>query len=279
MEKHSFWLLVNGKSIDFGFRFYWMVTALLLCPYYSEFLYAEELADSPPIYSYKIINTYPHDSNAFTQGLVIENDVLFEGTGLYGRSTLRKVDLKSSQSLQIRILPAQFFGEGLTVFRDKVIQLTWKSKTALVYDKNSLELLKTVDYPFEGWGITHNGNHLITSDGSEILHILDPETFQEIDRIRVFDNEGSIKHLNELEYVQGEIYANVWLEDRIARISPETGRVIGWIDLGGIMDAGIRKRSGDAVLNGIAYDETNQRLFVTGKLWPRLFEIELIPRK
>ncbi len=276
MDKYIFWSWIKLKSNHFCFQCYWIIIALL-CQSYSLFLYAEELSVSPPVYSYTIINTYPHDSDAFTQGLAIENDVLFEGTGLYGKSALRKVDLRSGQSLEIRLLPAQYFGEGLTVFRDKIIQLTWKSKIALMYDKKSFKLLKTVNYPFDGWGITHNGNQLITSDGTDILRILDPETFQQLNHIRVFDNNGPVTHLNELEYVQGEIYANVWFTDRIARISPETGRVVGWIDLEGIMDDRIRKRSADAVLNGIAYDEKNQRLFVTGKLWPKLFEIKLIP--
>ena len=276
MDKYIFWLWIKLKSSHFCFQCYWVIIALL-CQSYSLFLYAEELSASPPVYSYTIINTYPHDSDAFTQGLAIENEVLFEGTGLYGKSALRKVDLRSGQSLEIRVLPAQFFGEGLTVFRDKIIQLTWKSKIALIYDKKSFKLLKKFNYPFDGWGITHNGNQLITSDGTDILRIFDPETLQELNHIRVFDNNGPVTHLNELEYVQGEIYANVWFTDRIARISPETGRVVGWIDLEGIMDDRIGKRSADAVLNGIAYDEKNQRLFVTGKLWPKLFEIKLIP--
>jgi len=278
MDKYTFGSWIKLNSNHFCLQCYWVIIALLYQSY-SPFLYAEELSASPPVYSYKIINIYPHDSNAFTQGLAIENNVLFEGTGLYGRSALRKVSLKSGQSMKIRVLPAQFFGEGLTVFKNRIIQLTWKSKTALIYNKESFKLLRTVYYPFEGWGITHNGNHLIASDGTEMLHVLDPETFQEINRIRVFDHQGPVKLLNELEYVRGEIYANVWLTDRIARISPETGRVTGWIDLAGIMDSAVQRQSGDAVLNGIAYDETNQRLFVTGKLWPKLFEIELIPRK
>lgn len=277
MDKHTFGSWIKLKSSRFCFQCYGVIIVLLsqCC---SPLLYAEELSASPPVYSYKIINTYPHDAKAFTQGLAIDNDVLFEGTGLYGRSTLRKVDLKSGQRLNIRLLPAQVFGEGLTVFKSKIIQLTWQSRIALIYDKESLELLKTVDYPFEGWGITHNGNQLITSDGTEMLHILDPETLQEINHIRVVDNNGPVNHLNELEYVRGEIYANVWLTDRIARIAPETGRVVGWIDLAGIMDPEIRKQSADAVLNGIAYDDRNQRLLVTGKLWPKLFEIELTPK-
>lgn len=276
MDKDIFDSWIKLKSSRFCFQCYWVIIILLsqIC---SSFLHAEEPSAKPPVYSYKIINTYPHDPTAFTQGLAIENDILFEGTGLYGRSALRKMDLKSGQILNIRFLPAQFFGEGLTVFRDRIIQLTWRSKIALVYDKASFKLLKIVDYPFEGWGITHDGNQLITSDGSEILHILDPETLQEIKHIRVFDNNGSVKHLNELEYVRGQIYANVWLTDRIARIAPETGRVVGWIDLAGIMAPGIRKQSPEAVLNGIAYDDRNQRLFVTGKLWPKLFQIELTP--
>ena len=228
-------------------------------------------------FTYKIVNAYPHDRGAFTQGLVFENGVLYEGTGLRGRSTLRRVELETGNVLQIRKLPDQLFGEGITIFGERIIQLTWQSGIGFVYDKNSFELLKEFHYPTEGWGITHDGKRLIMSDGTSTLHFLDPETLEEIGRIKVYDQDGPVTRLNELEYVRGEIYANVWQTDRIARIAPDTGNVIGWIELAGILSPEDRSEPVD-VLNGIAYDAETDRLFVTGKLWPRLFEIELVPR-
>ena len=232
-------------------------------------------SDAIPVYTYNIVNTYPHDRSAFTQGLVFEDGFLYEGTGLYGQSTLRRVELETGDILQIRGLPDQFFGEGITIYGDKIIQLTWQSNVGFVYDKNSFELLQQFNYSTEGWGITHDGERLIMSDGTSKLHFLDPQTFEEIGQLAVFDDNGPVTRLNELEYVQGEIYANVWQTDRIARISPATGRVVGWIDLEGILTAEDLSEPVD-VLNGIAYDADTDRLFVTGKLWPKLFEIDLI---
>jgi glutamine cyclotransferase len=228
-----------------------------------------------PIYTYTIVNTYPHDPDAFTQGLVFEDGILYEGTGRFGQSTLRRVALETGDILQIYELPDQFFGEGITIYGNEIMQLTWQSKVGFVYDKNSFDLLQQFNYSTEGWGITHDGERLIMSDGTSTLHFLDPQTFEEISQLAVFDDNGPVTRLNELEYVQGEIYANVWQTDRIARISPATGRVIGWIDLEGILTAEDRSEPVD-VLNGIAYDADTDRLFVTGKLWPKLFEIELI---
>ncbi len=232
-------------------------------------------SDGIPVYTYNIANTYPHDRNAFTQGLVFEDGVLYEGTGLFGHSTLRRVELETGDILQIRELSAQFFGEGITIYENKIIQLTWQSNIGFVYDKNSFELLQEFNYSTEGWGITHDGEHLIMSDGTSTLHFLDPQTFEEISQLEVFDNGDPVTRLNELEYVQGEIYANVWQTDRVARIAPETGRVVGWVDLAGLLTAEDLSEPVD-VLNGIAYDAKTDRLFVTGKLWPKLFEIELI---
>jgi glutamine cyclotransferase len=185
------------------------------------------------------------------------------------------VELETGDILQIRELSAQFFGEGITIYGNKIIQLTWQSNIGFVYDKNSFELLQEFNYPTEGWGITHDGERLIMSDGTSILHFLDPQTFEEIGQLEVFDDDGPVTRLNELEYIQGEIYANVWQTDRVARIAPGTGRVIGWVELGGLLTAEDRSEPVD-VLNGIAYDAKTDRLFVTGKLWPKLFEIELI---
>jgi glutamine cyclotransferase len=228
-----------------------------------------------PVYTYNVINTYPHDRNAFTEGLVFDDGVLYEGTGLYGNSSLRKVELETGDVLQIRELSAEFFGEGITICGNEIIQLTWQSHIGFVYDKNSFELLQEFNYSTEGWGITYDGTHLIMSDGTSTLHFLDPETFEEIGQLEVFDDDGLVTKLNELEYVQGEIYANVWQTDRIAIIAPETGRVIGWVELGGLLTAEDCSEPVD-VLNGIAYDAGTDRLFVTGKLWPKLFEIQLI---
>jgi glutamine cyclotransferase len=234
----------------------------------------ENTVEQPPTYGYKIVNRYPHDPKAFTQGLVFVDGFLFEGTGLRGRSSLRKVDLATGTILQYKNLPANFFGEGVTIFGNKVIQLTWRANLGFVYDKNTFQLIETFHYPTEGWGITHDDEHLIMSDGTSILYFLDPYTYKEKRQIKVRDPGGPVSNLNELEYVQGLILANVWKTDMIAQISPETGEVVGWIDLRGLLRPEDRIQRVD-VLNGIAFDQRNNRLFVTGKLWPRLFEIEL----
>jgi glutamine cyclotransferase len=231
-----------------------------------------------PVVGYRIVNTYPHDPRAFTQGLVFADGVLYEGTGLRGQSSLKKVDLKTGNILQARQLPARFFGEGITIYGNRVIQLTWRARVGFVYDMQTFQLLDTFNYPTEGWGITHDGRSLIMSDGTSTLYFLDPQTFREVGRLEVHTRDGPVSRLNELEYVQGEIYANVWKTDRIARISPQTGEVVGWIDLEGLLRPEDRNSRID-VLNGIAYDVKNDRLFVTGKLWPKLFEIELVVPK
>ena len=230
--------------------------------------------DTTPVnYTYEVINVYPHDSNAFTQGLVIEDGVLYEGTGLTGESTLRRVDLETGDILQIHELPSNLFGEGITVFGDSVIQLTWQSHEGFVYDKDSFELLQEFSYPTEGWGITTDGNRLIMSDGTANLYFLDPETFEKVGQVEVHDN-GTVTNLNELEYINGKVYANIWLTDKIAIIDPNTGQVTGWIDLTGIYTQ--ENSNPDSVLNGIAYDAEGERLFVTGKFWSQLFQIKLI---
>lgn len=224
--------------------------------------------------SYRVIHAYPHDAQAFTQGLIYLDGHLYESTGLNGQSTLREEDLETGRVLKEVSVPSQYFAEGLTNWGNTLIQLTWKSHMAFVYDRSSFRLLRTLHYPWEGWGLTQDGKHLILSDGSETLHFLNPEDMTEVRSVRVTDKGSSVKELNELEYIHGEIYANVWMTDRIARISPETGKVLGWINLSGILPE-IEVRGNDAVLNGIAYDATRNRLFVTGKLWPRVFEIQV----
>jgi len=231
-----------------------------------------------PVYTYRVVKVYPHDGKAFTQGLVFENSFLYEGTGLWGRSTLRKVELETGSVLKLHSLPDQFFGEGITIYDNKIIQLTWDSNVGFIYDKDGFELLREFHYPTEGWGITHDGKRLIMSDGTSKLYFLDPQTLKEIGQIEVRDKDGPVVRLNELEYIKGEVYANVWRTDRIVRIDPKTGRVVGWINLEGLLSTG--EPSGpDGVLNGIAYDSGKDRLFVTGKLWPKLFEIELVSTK
>jgi glutamine cyclotransferase len=227
-----------------------------------------------PIYTCKVVQTYPHDPQAFTQGLVFDNGVLYESTGLFGRSSVREVALKTGSVLQMRRLPAQLFGEGITVFGERLVQLTWRSRVGFVYEKKGFRLLKEFTYSTEGWGLTHDGKRLIMSDGTATLHFLDPETYEETGKIAVFDGNSPIGGLNELEYVRGEVYANVWLTSRIARIDPASGRVLAWIDLEALARQNAMLNP-DAVLNGIAYDPRSKRLFVTGKLWPNLYEIKL----
>ena len=231
---------------------------------------------SVPVYNFKILNIYPHDQNAFTQGLFFEKGFLYEGTGLNGQSALRKINLKTGDVLKIHKLPQEFFGEGIVLYNDKIIQLTWKSHVGFVYDKNSFKLLGTFSYPTEGWGITYDGKQLIMSDGTANLYFLNPDTLKVTGRIEVRDQNIPVTKLNELEYVRGEIFANVWFTSRIARIDPQSGRVTGWIDLEGLSPF---KNSDDQMkaLNGIAYDSNNHRLFVTGKLWPNIYEIKLVP--
>jgi glutamine cyclotransferase len=269
-------IFVNGLRGMFGFRSLALLGAVLILSCISlQGCSGPGNSDDIPVYSCSIVNTYPHDRNAFTEGLVFDDGVLYEGTGRYGNSSLRKVQLETGDVLQIRELSPEFFGEGITICGDKIIQLTWQSHVGFVYDRNTFKLLQEFHYSTEGWGITYDGTRLIMSDGTPTLHFLDPQTFEEVGRLEVFDNDGPVANLNELEYVQGEIYANVWQTDRIAMIAPATGRVAGWIDLEGLLTAEDRAVPVD-VLNGIAYDAATDRLFVTGKLWPKLFEIELL---
>lgn len=234
--------------------------------------------DTLSVWNYQVVNSFPHDTEAFTQGLIFEDGVLYEGTGLPGHSELRKVELETGKVLQNYKLPAEFFGEGITIYGDKIIQLTYQSNAGFVYDKGTFELVRQFNYPTEGWGITHDGKHLIMSDGTPMLYFLDPETFKQVHKIMVFEHDEAVWGLNELEYVEGQIYANVWPTERIARIEPETGHVVGWIDLEGLLTQQ-DKTGREDVLNGIAYDPTSGHLFVTGKFWSKLFEIKLFPVK
>lgn len=230
-----------------------------------------------PVFGYEVVNTYPHDRGAFTQGLVIHDGILYEGTGIKGRSSLRKVDLETGKVLKEHGIPGAYFGEGIAIDGGRIVQLTWQSHKGFVYDRNTFKLIKTFDYPTEGWGITYDRRDFIMSDGSATLYFLDPGSFGEVGRLEVYDDKGPVTRLNELEYVKGEIFANVWGSDRIARIDPRTGRVTGWIDLSGLLGAADRETPVD-VLNGIAYDDETGRFFVTGKLWPKIFEIKIVPK-
>lgn len=236
--------------------------------------------DNVPLYGYQVQRVYPHDPNAFTQGLQYVDGVLYEGTGLNGRSSIRKVKLETGEVLQKRDVPAQYFGEGITIWKSTLIELTWRSEIAFVYDRDTFQERKTFGYVGEGWGLTHDGTSLIMSDGSDRLRFLDPETFAERRRLQVTAAGMPLRNLNELEYVKGEVLANVWMTDYVARIAPATGVVTGYVDLRGLLTAQERSTvdTNGGVLNGIAYDAEHDRLFVTGKLWPKLFDIKLVRR-
>ena len=233
-------------------------------------------SSAAPVFGYRVVRSYPHDPAAFTQGLVYDDGVLYEGTGLKGQSTIRRVRLETGEVLQVQKLEPQYFGEGIALWSGSLIQLTWQSEIGFVYDRSSFQRTRTFTYTGEGWGLTQDGTRLVMSDGSAALRFLDPKTFREVGRITVRDAGQPVSRLNELEYVRGEILANVWDTQRIARISPGTGVVTGWIDLRGLLTPA--ELAAVDVLNGIAYDAARDRLFVTGKLWPRLFHIELVPR-
>lgn len=229
-----------------------------------------------PVAGYEVVRTYPHDRMAFTQGLQYRDGALYEGTGLNGRSSIRRVRLETGEVLQRRAVPAQYFGEGITLLGQELFQLTWQSGVVFVYDATSFSLKRSHTYRGEGWGLTNDGTSLLMSDGTDQLRFLDPATFAERRRVRVTAGGMPVSELNELEIVKGEVWANVWQTERIARIDPATGRLTGWIDLSGLLSPA--ERAGTDVLNGIAYDAAGDRLFVTGKLWPKVFEIRLVDR-
>ena len=230
-----------------------------------------------PEYTYKVVHVFPHDPAAYTQGLVYHDGFLYEGTGLNGRSSLRKVQLETGEVVKKVDLGQQYFGEGIAIFKDRILQLTWQSQAGFIYNLSDFSLVGRFSYTGEGWGLATSGNEIYMSDGTAQLRVLDGETLLEKRRFTVREGSTPIKDLNELEVVRGEIFANVWQTDRIARISPRSGKVTGWIDLSEILSP-IYRREADAVLNGIAYDSVGNRLFVTGKLWPSIFEIQVVPK-
>ncbi|HXH69849.1 MAG TPA: glutaminyl-peptide cyclotransferase [Pyrinomonadaceae bacterium] len=237
------------------------------------------------VYTYEIVNQFKHDSKAFTQGLVVHNGFFYESTGQYGDSTIRKVEIESGKVLQKRDLSENYFAEGITILNGKIYQITWRENIGFVYDLNDFKLLKEFRYQGEGWGLTNDGKNLILSDGTHVIRFLDPETFQTVRTISVFrEVEKPLLDLNELEYVKGEIWANIWRADDpqilgkpnyIARIDPNSGKILGWIDLGNISPDDVRRNPSSNTLNGIAYDEATDRIFVTGKNWKKLFEIKV----
>ena len=239
-------------------------------------LRAQRRAPTTPVSGYRVVKAYPHDPGAYTQGLIYRGGFLYESTGQNGRSTLRKVKLETGEVLQQRRIDNAHFAEGLTEWKGRLFQLTWQSNVAFVYDLATFAPVKTLKYPGEGWGLTAGPDSLILSDGTADLRFLDPVTFKELRRVTVREGQAAIDQLNELEFVRGEVWANVWHTDRIARIDPRTGRVVGWLDLSGLMS--MYRLDAEAVLNGIAYDAASQRLFVTGKNWPKLFEIQIVPK-
>jgi glutamine cyclotransferase len=228
---------------------------------------------APEVSGFKVIAAYPHDPAAFTQGLAIEAGRLYEGTGLYGASTVRRVNLMSGRAEKQRALGERYFGEGIAILGGRLYQITWMNGAAVVYNLDTFEVERTMQYDGEGWGLTHDGKELIMSDGSATIRFRDPQTFAVTREIEVRDNGMPLAMLNELEYIDGEIWANIWYDDRIARISPADGKVLGFIDLSTLYPKSAR--GSEAVLNGIAYDAAAKRLFVTGKNWPQLYEIEV----
>jgi glutamine cyclotransferase len=272
-----------------------LILLVMLCLGASILFFQPDGSEGPPegipVSGYEIVNTFPHDRTAFTEGLVFSDGILIEGTGLLGRSTLRKVRPETGEIISLQRLPDEYFGEGVTVLGDTVFQVTERAGIGFLSDFRTLQTEGTFPCPIPGWGLTHDGQYLIVSDGSDELTFLDPESFRPVRQVKVRAGNVPVSSLNELEYVDGEIYANVWPTDRIARISPRTGEVLGWIDLGGILPASEREEvvrpeiatrgenisSSWTCLNGIAYDTEGKRLFVTGKLWPSLYEVRLIP--
>jgi len=224
---------------------------------------------------YKVIRTYPHDKWAFTQGLIYDDGVLFEGTGQETGSTLREVEPETGKVLRQHNLDASLFGEGITLYNDRIYQVTWQNKVGFVYDKTDFKLINKIYYSSEGWGLATVNDKIVMSDGSNVLHFFEPEMFTVVSKLEVYDNEKKVDKLNELEFINGEIWANVWMTDLIARIDPVSGKVLAYIDLKGLLPESDRTADTD-VLNGIAWDSSSNRIFITGKLWPKVFEIRII---
>ena len=238
---------------------------------------APPAASGPERFGYEIVKSYPHDPGAFTQGLTIADGQLYEGTGLYGQSSLRRVDLQDGAALQRIELDSQYFGEGIAVVGDRIVQLTYQTGVGFVYDRKTFAKLREFKYSGEGWGLTYDGQRLIMSDSTDTLRFWDPETFEEVGRLRVRDGNVPVANVNEMEFVDGAIYANIWNQERIARIDPKTGVVTAWIDMSNLLTATERARGVD-VLNGIAHDPKTGNFLITGKLWPWVFEVKFVKK-
>lgn len=238
---------------------------------------ASRVSGAIPVYGFEVVESLPHDRRAFTQGLEIYQGSLYESTGLYGSSSLRQIDLQTGKVIHGVDISREYFAEGITIFQGKIYQLTWRSQKGFIYDLETFQRLGEFTYNGEGWGLTHDDHYLIMSDGTNRLRFLDPATFETIRTISVTHRGEPLNNLNELEYVKGEIYANIWQTDRIVRLDSQSGRILGWIDLTGLLSSTDRNDETD-VLNGIAYDPAQDRLFVTGKQWPKLFQIRLKKR-
>ncbi len=236
-------------------------------------------AQAPHKYNYEIVKVYPHDPHAYTQGLVYQNGILYEGTGQYGESGIRKTDMKNGKILSTLNIDSKLFGEGITIYQDKIYQLTWTSHQGFIYDLKSFSLESTFNYNTQGWGITTIGQQLIMSDGSHKLYHIVPTSFNVIKEVEVYDQNGPVKNLNELEYINGLVWANVWMQDRIVMIDPENGIIKGELDMSALLSAAERQKLDDSddVLNGIAWNPETQTIYVTGKRWPKLFEIKVRP--
>jgi glutamine cyclotransferase len=230
-----------------------------------------------PVYDYEIVHTYPHDAQAFTEGLFYLNGFLYESTGLEQHSSIRKVRLETGEVLQRIDIPAQYFGEGIVNWKQKLVSLTWKTQVGFVYDLPTLKAQRRFHYKGEGWALTQDGKRLIMSDGTPELRFLDPDTLKETGRLRVTRDGAPVRNLNELEWVKGQIYANVWLTNAVVIIDPDSGNITGIINLAGLLGPSGPSGGRPGELNGIAYDSRHDRLFVTGKNWPKLFEIRLRP--
>lgn len=251
-------------------RMFCFAPVLLLCAC------AAQVSSDVPEYSYKVVNTFPHDQSAFTEGLFYLDGVLYESTGLEGQSSLRKVKLETGEILQKYDLPGRYFGEGIVNWKDRIIQLTWQTQVGFVYDLKTFAQRQEFRYPGEGWALTQDGHRLIMDDGTAQIRFWDPESLEETGRITVTDRGQPVRNLNELEWVDREIFANIWGTNRIARVDPGSGKVVGWIDLSGLDKTDGVSFDSDAVLNGIAYDLQSRRLFVTGKRWRHVYEIQLV---
>jgi len=268
-----FWTNKNSKvgKQDISFTFYWG-DSLQLFAKQKVTIYSDIV---PEKYTYKVITTFKHNTSSYTQGLEFDKGILYEGTGQYGESMLMKYNLDKNELLQSINLPNEVFGEGITIMGDKIFQITWKSNLGFVYDKSTFNKLYDINYPTDGWGLTNDGNNLFMSDGTENVYIMDKEYFTESNRIQVYDNEGPINYINEMEYINGLIYANIYQTNNIIVFEPQTGRVLKIINMTGLLKKEDITTHVD-VLNGIAWDKQNNRIIVTGKLWPKLYQVEFI---